>query len=86
MKRLLAADSGCIYQICKAFRDNESGRSHHHEFTLLEWYRLGFTHHTLMDEMDALLQTLLDCLPAERVSYKDLFLSTLKLDPHNRIT
>ncbi len=73
MKRLLAAGSGPIFQICKAFRNGESGQQHNPEFTMLEWYRPGFTHHQLMDEMDAFLQTILDCQPATRQSYQGLF-------------
>ena len=59
MKRLLAAGSGSIFQICKAFRDESPGRQHQPEFTMLEWYRVGFDHHQLMKEMDALLQIIL---------------------------
>ncbi len=59
MKRLLAADSGSIYQVCKAFRGGERGRWHNPEFTILEWYRVGWDHHRLMREVVALIETLL---------------------------
>lgn len=81
MKRLLAAGSGCIYQICKAFRDEEGGRFHSPEFTMLEWYRIGFTHHDLMDEMDSLLQPILQTKPATRLTYQDMFLQYCDIDP-----
>ena len=81
MKRLLAAGSGSIYQICKAFRDGEVGRSHNPEFTLLEWYRLGFDHHQLMDEVDALIVQLLSLSPAKRISYRQAMLLYAGLDP-----
>ncbi|SJN57466.1 Elongation factor P--(R)-beta-lysine ligase [Vibrio ruber DSM 16370] len=73
MKRLLAAGSGSIFQLCKAFRNEESGRHHNPEFTLLEWYRVGFDHHQLMDEMDDLLQGILVCPPAQRITYQQVF-------------
>lgn len=82
MKRLLAAGSGSIYQICKAFRKEEIGRHHRCEFTLLEWYHVGFDHHQLMSEMDDLLQGILKTEPAERVTYQVLFEKHLKVNPH----
>ena len=82
MKRLLAAGSGSIYQISKAFRQDESGRFHNPEFTMLEWYRLGFDHHDLMDEMDELLQLVLNTRVADRKSYAEIFHTHLQLDPH----
>jgi lysyl-tRNA synthetase class 2 len=86
MKRLLAAGSGCIYQIAKVFRDGEAGRRHNPEFTLLEWYRIGFDHHQLMNEVAELVMLLLaGRLPlaaAERLSYREIFQRHLHLDPH----
>lgn len=82
MKRLLAAGSGCIYQITKAFRQGEIGRYHNPEFLMLEWYRLNFTHHDLMDEMDELLQCLFGTQQAERISYGDLFTLHLNINPY----
>ena len=86
MKRLLAAGSGSIYQICKVFRDGESGRLHNPEFTLVEWYRTGFDHHRLMDETDELVTQLLAptlSLDApERLSYREAFQRHAGLDPH----
>ncbi|MBC5851712.1 elongation factor P--(R)-beta-lysine ligase [Vibrio metschnikovii] len=81
MKRLLAAGSGSIYQINKAFRNEENGRYHNPEFTLLEWYRVGFDHRDLMDEVDALLQMILSTDTAERITYQDAFLQVLNVCP-----
>ena len=85
MKRLLAAGSGPIYQIARVFRDAECGRLHNPEFTLIEWYRPGFTQQQLMrevldlvihlcdlDEQDAQLQT---------TSYGALFQQTTGVNP-----
>lgn len=82
MKRLLAAGSGAIYQISKAFRLEEVGRWHNPEFTMLEWYRPDFNHHDLMNEMDALLQLILQTPSAERKTYSELFQTHLQLNPH----
>jgi elongation factor P--(R)-beta-lysine ligase len=84
MKRLLAAGSGDIYQVCRAFRDDAPGRLHHLEFTMVEWYRVGFDHRRLMDEVAALLGQLLGArwhAPAEVLSYREAFERELGIDP-----
>lgn len=82
MKRLLAAGSGDIWQACKVFRGAEQGRRHNPEFTMLEWYRLGFDHHALMDEVAALLRELIPGQELEeRLTYSDAFLKHANLDP-----
>lgn len=82
MKRLLAAGSGPIFQICKAFRNDELGRYHNPEFTMLEWYRPGFGQHALMQEVNELLQLILDCPSADKLSYEAVFLDHTGLNPH----
>ena len=92
MKRLLATGNGPIYALAKAFRAGDSGRYHNPEFTLLEWYRPGWDEHQLMEEIADLLLSVspadqvsaqpVSSLAARRVSYRDIFLATVKLDPH----
>ncbi len=83
MKRLLAAGSGPIWQLCKVFRDGERGRRHNPEFSLLEWYRPGFSMHALIDEVIALLRRVLRTdLREERLTYAQAFERTLGVDAH----
>lgn len=81
MKRLLAAGSGPIFQLARVFRDDELGRWHNPEFTLLEWYKLDVDHHELMDEMAAFLQVVLSCGEMQRISYQQAFMAACDLDP-----
>ncbi|MGB1298259.1 MAG: elongation factor P--(R)-beta-lysine ligase [Psychrobium sp.] len=81
MKRLLCAGSGAIYQLAKAFRNEESGRHHNPEFTMLEWYQPDYDHMTLINEVDELLQLVLGSQPCEIKSYQQVFLEHLNLDP-----
>ncbi len=85
MKRLLAAGSGPVYQVARVFRDAEAGARHNPEFTLLEWYRPGFDHHALMDEVQALIVALLPArfgaAAVRRLSYRELFVQYAGIDP-----
>lgn len=82
MKRLLAAGSGPIFQLARSFRDGEVGRRHNLEFTMLEWYRPGFTLAALIDETEALIRSVLpDAGPRRLRRYRDLFHDTLGVDP-----
>jgi elongation factor P--(R)-beta-lysine ligase len=82
MKRLLAAGSGDIFQVCHVFRAGERGRQHNPEFTMVEWYRLGFSLEQLMDEVALLARTLLGSeLPVEYLGYRDAVRRHAGLDP-----
>lgn len=85
MKRLLAAGSGPIYQICKVFRDDEHGHKHNSEFTMLEWYRPGLDLRKLMHETAALLNVCLahrfDEIRPLVLSYKHAFQDRLDINP-----
>lgn len=85
MKRMLAAGIGDCWQLGRVFRDGERGRLHVPEFDLLEWYRLDFDHHGLMQEVEALVRaaveperTVPDVL---RLTYRDAFLAHAGVDP-----
>ena len=85
MKRLLAAGVGDCYELGRVFRNGEAGRRHNPEFTLLEWYRLGWDEHTLMLEVASLVRKLLvmqgiSC-HVRKCSYRQLFREALDIDP-----
>ena len=72
MKRLLAAGAPSIYQIGPAYRAGESGRTHLTEFTLVEWYRLGFDDDALMAEVAALIDSVLGPAPYRHLTHAEL--------------
>ena len=85
-KRLLASGSGDIFEIAKVFRHGESTALHNPEFSLLEWYRLGFDLRQLMNEVLELIEVLalafaLKPLPVKVVTYQALFIELLQIDP-----
>ncbi|SHF74947.1 lysyl-tRNA synthetase, class 2 [Microbulbifer donghaiensis] len=82
LKRLLAAGIGDCYYLGKAFREGEAGGRHNPEFTMLEWYRCGWDDRRLMIEVGELLSRVLQISQVQSLSYRELFLRELQLDPH----
>ena len=82
MKRLLANGSGSIYQICKAFRDDPKAQFHSHEFTMLEWYRVGLDDQALREEIIQMIRLLKPEIMIHQFSYKEVFTKVLQLNPH----
>ena len=84
-KRLLAAGVGDCYELGRVFRNGEAGRRHNPEFTMLEWYRVGWDHRQLIEEAIELVQAALalDGTAAEvcKTTYRDLFVGTVGVDP-----
>lgn len=81
MKRLLAAGSGPIYELGHVFRAGDTGRMHNPEFMMLEWYRPGFDHHRLMDEVAELMCELGAPAPKQRFTYREIWLEYAGVDP-----
>ena len=85
LKRLLAAGVGDCYELGRVFRNGEAGGRHNPEFTMLEWYRLGWDHLQLIGETVALVQRALGLIGAEAdvlsLTYRELFQQGLGLDP-----
>ena len=85
LKRLLAAGVGDCYELGRVFRNGEAGGRHNPEFSMLEWYRVGWDHRQLMRETIALVEAALTLVQRRAtvhiVSYRQLFLEGLELDP-----
>lgn len=82
MKRLMAAGGEAIFQITRAFRQEEQGRLHNPEFTLVEWYRRGDGLLAGMQLLSDLCQALLDRGPAATFTYQQAFERHVGVDPH----
>jgi lysyl-tRNA synthetase class 2 len=81
MKRLLARGYPDIFQIGKAFRFGERGRLHNPEFTLLEWYRLGYSLRQMMEEAAEICRLVAGPRPTVFQSYSGVFVAATGLDP-----
>ena len=85
MKRLLAGGVGGCYELGRVFRNGEGGRGHNPEFSMLEWYRVGWNHLRLIDETVELVQAALALRGRRAVcvslTYRELFAQSLGLDP-----
>lgn len=85
LKRLLAAGIGDCYELGRVFRDGEAGGRHNPEFTMLEWYRVGWDHQRLIDETAELVQAALTLVgrgaTLAKTSFRDLYRERLGVDP-----
>jgi lysyl-tRNA synthetase class 2 len=85
LKRLLAAGTGDCYELGRVFRDGEAGGRHNPEFTMLEWYRVGWDHRRLAEEAADLVRAALALVDRDarlqQLSYRDLYRDRLGLDP-----
>ena len=85
MKRMLADGFKDIFQICKVFRDDELGRLHLPEFTMIEWYRLNFNLKNIINDALGIIMLTINNqypnIPVEKISYRDAFLKYLNIDP-----
>ena len=85
LKRLLAAGIGDCYELGRVFRDGEAGGRHNPEFTMLEWYRMGWDHRRLIEEAAALVRAALALVGRDArlrvMSYRELYRDGLGLDP-----
>jgi elongation factor P--(R)-beta-lysine ligase len=82
MKRLMTDGAEAIYQICKAFRSDESGDMHNPEFTIVEWYQKNDDYEQGMTLLSDLAESMLDRGPASRISYAEAFVRHAGVDPH----
>lgn len=83
MKRLLSEGMGDIYQLGHVFRDGERGSLHNPEFTMIEWYRIGFSFAEMIDETAELIMRLIGERPKETLSYREAVLRYTGLDPYS---
>ena len=85
LKRLLASGVGDCYELGRVFRDGEAGGRHNPEFTMLEWYRTGWDHHRLINEVAELVQVALALVgrqaTLEKIAWRDLYRQRLAIDP-----
>ena len=85
LKRLLAARIGDCYELGRVFRDGEAGGRHNPEFTMLEWYRVGWDHQRLIDETAELANVALALVgrsaTLRRIGWRDLYIERIGLDP-----
>jgi lysyl-tRNA synthetase class 2 len=85
LKRLLSAGIGDCYELGRVFRDGEAGGRHNPEFTLLEWYRVGWDHQRLIDETAGIVNVALALVgrsaTLERIAWRELYRTRLDIDP-----